>query len=224
MKTMAGRPWPSACFRRPRLSFTRFPLVSASTSEWSHVASPDHRAKTATSDPVEGDLVQASLAGDAGAARELVRRYQNRIYTFVRHMTRQAQDAEDITQETFIKAFRNLDRFDHRRPLANWLFTIARRTALNHFRGAREWVALPEDAALPAATPAGAMEEQDEVNDIWARARQQLPPREFEVLWLRYAENLSIRETAEVTCLTTPHVKILVFRARRRLLRNPPSP
>ena len=166
----------------------------------------------------EAELIRESLDGNASAAREIVRLHHRQIFGFICRMTRQAQDAEDITQETFIKAFRSLHRFDTTRPLANWLFTIARRTALNHFRSARAWVPIPEDAASAQPSPATRAEEHDQVDDIWGRARRLLSAREYEVLWLRFGESRSIEETARATGLTQTHIKVLVFRARKRLL------
>jgi RNA polymerase sigma-70 factor (ECF subfamily) len=166
---------------------------------------------------VEAELVREALQGSSAAAREIVRLHHRRIFSFLRQMTHQHQDAEDITQETFIKAFKSLHRFDTSRPLANWLFTIARRTALNHFRSSRPWVTIPEETPSESPSPAAQVEEHDQVDDLWAQARRRLPRREYDVLWLRFGENLSTEETAQVMGLTKVHVKILVFRARRRL-------
>jgi RNA polymerase sigma-70 factor (ECF subfamily) len=135
-------------------------------------------------------------------------------------MTRQQQDAEDITQQTFIKAFKSLHRFDPQRPIANWLFTIARRTALNHFRSARQWVEMPEQVASGEPSPAGEVERKDEIENLWEHARRHLSRREFEVLWLRFAENLSTAETAKATGMTQTYVKVLTHRARNHLMQS----
>lgn len=182
-------------------------------------AEPSECASVAPDCTAEANLVRRAQQGDDAATREIIQQHHRRVYHFVWHLTRQSQDAEDITQETFIKAFRSLHRFEPGRPLANWLFTIARRTALNHFRGARPWVELSEETASGGASPACRAEERDEVADLWGRARAALPARDFEVLWLRFGENLTVEETARVTGLTQTHVKVLVFRARRRLLK-----
>lgn len=168
--------------------------------------------------PVEAELVNETLAGDGRAFGELVRLHSRRVFNFLNQMTRQPQDAEDLAQQTFIKAYKNLHRFDTSRPLAGWLLTIARRTALNHFRGAKHWDELPEELPADEPTPATVVEEHEEIDDIWAQARRQLSEKEYRVMWLRYGENLSIAETASAAGLTQTHVKILVFRARRRLL------
>lgn len=170
--------------------------------------------------PDEAGLVRDTLNGDAGAFDELVRAHHRRVFNFVFHLTRQRQDAEDLTQQTFIKAFTHLRRFDGRRPLINWLLTIARHNTLNHFRAAKKWEEVPEALAGSEPSPAHSAEDRDHSDTLWARARIVLSRREFEVLWLRFGEDLSIKETAGVVGLTQTHVKVLVFRARRTLLKE----
>jgi RNA polymerase sigma-70 factor (ECF subfamily) len=64
------------------------------------------------------------------------------------------------------------------------------------------------------------VEEKEQSDRLWTRAKELLSPREYEVLWLRFAEELSTRETAQVVGLTETHVKVLVFRARQVLLKG----
>ena len=168
----------------------------------------------------EAGLVRDSLGANPQAFAEIVRRHSRRIYNFLHQLTRHHQDAEDLTQQTFVKAYQNLHRFDTSRPLINWLFTIARRTALNHFRAARKWESVPEDAACAAPSPARRTETTDETDNLWAHARRILPAREFEILWLRFAEELSVEETARIAGLTQTHVKVLVYRARQHLIKG----
>src|SRR3954468_19970627 len=167
----------------------------------------------------EATLVRETLGGAPRAFEAIVHLHSRRVFNFIYQMTRQRQDAEDLTQQTFIKAFRNIHRFDTGRPLINWLLTIARRTALNHFRSWKQWEQMPDDTASAGPSPARCAEEQDRADDLWSRARRILSQREFEVLWLRFAEELSTEETARVAGLTKTHVKVFVFRARRQLLK-----
>lgn len=181
-------------------------------------------APSATSQRVaESALVLAATRGDRAAFEQLVHLHHPRVFNFVHQMTRQRQDAEDITQHTFVKAFQHLDRVDPSRPIINWLLTIARRTALNHFRSARKWEYVPTDLASPDPSPARQLEHQEHRDNVWARARRLLSQREYEVLWLRFAEELSTAETARVVGLTQIHVKVLVHRARQRLLKGEAS-
>lgn len=168
----------------------------------------------------EARLVLDTLGANPQAFEEIVRRHSRRVYNFLHQFTRHHQDAEDLTQQTFLKAYQNLHRFDCSRPLINWLFTIARRSALNHFRAAKKWESVPEDAASAAPSPARQTETSDETENLWAHARRILSAREFEVLWLRFAEELSTEETARIAGLTQTHVKVLVYRARQQLMKG----
>jgi RNA polymerase sigma-70 factor (ECF subfamily) len=172
----------------------------------------------------EPRLVRDAVGGDAQAFEQIVRLHHRRVFTFLLQMTRQRQDAEDLAQQTFIKAYHHLARFDPGRPLINWLLVIARRTALNHFRAAKKWEEIPEETAGGEPSPARSAEDQDHADTLWARARAVLSPREFEVLWLRFAEDFSTKETARIVGLTETHVKVLVFRARQTLLKGETTP
>jgi RNA polymerase sigma-70 factor (ECF subfamily) len=179
---------------------------------------PDAGSNAALCD--EGALVRAAAGGDTRAFGELVHVHHRRVFNFLCQMTRHHQDAEDLTQQTFIKAFHHLTSFDQRRPLLNWLFTIARNSALNHFRDVKKWDELSHEPAGAEPTPARQVEEKEQSDRLWTRAKELLSPREYEVLWLRFAEELSTRETAQVVGLTETHVKVLVFRARQVLLKG----
>ncbi len=186
---------------------------------------PDSRVTASETEPAEpsldeSHLIRATLAGDGDAYGEIVQAHSRRVYNFLYQMTRHSQDAEDLTQHTFIKAYQHLAGFDLQRPLINWLLTIARHAALNHFRDTKKWTEIPDDAAGTEPSPARAAEFADRTANLWERARTMLSPREFEILWLRFAEELSTEETAKVVGLTQTHVKVLVFRARKTLLKG----
>lgn len=185
------------------------------------------RALAATNPAVPAEdarLVQSAAQGDLRAFEQLVHAYHQRVLNFLHQMTRHREDAEDLTQQTFLKAFQHISRADPSRPIINWLLTIARRTALNHFRSVRKWEFVPTEIASGEPSPARQVEHQDRADYLWARARRILSHREFEVLWLRFAEELSTEETARVTGLTRIHVKVLVHRGRQHLLKGESHP
>jgi RNA polymerase sigma-70 factor (ECF subfamily) len=189
------------------------------------ILTADVRAEDIGSVPTRDEpvLVRAAADGDTRAFEQLVGAHHRRVFGFLLQMTRQRQDAEDLTQQTFIKAFHALSSFDASRPMINWLLVIARRTALNHFRAAKKWEEIPDETASAGPTPARQLEDQDRVANLWERARAVLSLREFEVMWLRFAEEMSTEETARIVGLTQTHVKVLVFRARRALLKGTQS-
>ncbi len=165
----------------------------------------------------EAVTIRAAAAGDARAFEQLVHAYSRRVHAYLCHLTRHQHDAEDLTQQTFIKAYHHLGTFDCSRPLINWLLTIARRTALNHFRDTKKWEPATEDFASAEPTPAGALEQSERSAQLWAHARRVLSPREFEVIWLRFGEEMSVEDTARIVGLTKIHVKVIAHRARSRL-------
>jgi RNA polymerase sigma-70 factor (ECF subfamily) len=181
-------------------------------------AAPPSGTDDATRD--EAALIREAASGDSRAFGEIVRTHHRRVYNYLCHMTRHHQDAEDLTQQTFVKAFHHIARFDQSRPLINWLLTIARNSALNHFRDVKKWDELPADPAASGPSPARQAEQRESAANLWERARALLSPREFEVMWLRFGEEMSVRETAQTTGLTETHVKVMVFRARAALLKG----
>jgi RNA polymerase sigma-70 factor (ECF subfamily) len=76
---------------------------------------------------------------------------------------------------------------------------------------------MPETLASAEPSPASTAERQEQSENLWARARRLLGRREFEVMWLRFGEELSTEETARITGLTATHVKVIVHRARQQL-------
>jgi RNA polymerase sigma-70 factor (ECF subfamily) len=78
---------------------------------------------------------------------------------------------------------------------------------------------MPESAASNEPSPARNAEEREEKAGLWNDARRLLSQREFEVLWLRYGEDLSIEETARISGLTQTHIKVIVFRAKKHLMK-----
>jgi RNA polymerase sigma factor (sigma-70 family) len=83
------------------------------------------------------ELAQQSQDGTLSAFEELVYRYEGRIYGFIANSCRNATDAREVTQDTFVRAFQAIGQFDGRRGFAPWLFTIARRKCIDHHRAAQ---------------------------------------------------------------------------------------
>lgn len=164
-------------------------------------------------------LVEAAKGGSVEAFSELMLQYEKRIYNFLLQWVRSSHDAEDLTQETFLKAFRNIRRLDSARVFSSWLFTIARRTASNHFRALKPKEELPDDTQCGEENPAEALERKEEGDSVWRLARR-LKPAQFEVLWLRYGEGFSVQETAHIMNTNQIRVKVLLHRGRKELAQS----
>lgn len=147
-------------------------------------------------------------------------RYENRIYGFVTNICRNPADAQDITQDTFVKAWRALDRFDPRHSFSTWLFTIGRRKCIDHYRAAPPPATEPLPDLPHADDPADLLARREDCLCLWGRARECLPAAQYETLWLRYAEDMDVPDIARVVGKTRIHVKVLLFRARQKLARE----
>ncbi len=161
--------------------------------------------------------VSAGNGIDRAAFAALVEEHQDRLRGFLYRYTRNKQDAEDLAQDTFVKAYRNIDRYDSRYSFSTWLYTIARRTAYNHFRDRKpteciefEVVAASDDAPDEEAT------QGDERAWVW-EAASKLKPDFREALTLKYIEDRSVEEIARIMGKTQTNIKIILFRARNQL-------
>ncbi len=146
----------------------------------------------------------------------LVQQHHAKLYNFIYRYTRNRQDAEDLTQDTFVRAFKNFHRYDSKYAFASWLFTIGRRTVYNHYRSARQTEPMEFDIADTSIRPDGAAEQSDTRNSVWESAKS-LKKDYREVLALKYIEDLSIVEIAQVMNKSQSNIKILLFRARNQL-------
>ena len=162
-------------------------------------------------------LVDRSKAGSREAFESLVERFEQRIFNFLCQLTGNAHDAEDLAQETFIKAYHNLHRFSSNHGFSTWLFTIAKRTAFNHFRSAKPFQELSGEEELDFDDPSTLLEQKDATRSVWKWARTALNPAQYEALWLRYGEGFSIAETARILNTNQIRVRVLLHRGRNRL-------
>jgi RNA polymerase sigma-70 factor (ECF subfamily) len=177
----------------------------------------------------EGFSLEALRAGDRVEYSRLVDSYSANIYRLALKMLDHPQDAEDVLQETFLKAYRGLKNFDGRARLSTWLFRIATNEALMLLRGHKpEFVSIDE----PIDTEDGEQEPiqivdwcclpegelmSKEARQHLADAAERLPHTLRVVFHLRDIEDLSTQETAEVLGLTETAVKTRLSRARMRL-------
>lgn len=167
-------------------------------------------------EPSSEQLAEKTQNGCRESFEVLVTRHGPRIFNFLWQLTRNPHDAEDLTQETFLKAFRNIHRYNPSCSFTTWLFVIAKRTGVSHFRSARPTEELPEEGGTDVANPSTVLQEKEEKSSLWQLARR-LKPNQHEVLWLRYGEGFSIAETARIMNTNQIRVKVLLHRARKGL-------
>jgi len=179
-----------------------------------------------TKDVEDQTLVERSLQGEEQAFEQLVKRYQKSIYNLAYRMTGSREDAEDLAQETFLRAYAKLKTFQIGRRFSPWLFRIASNLCINwKNRQKRREVSLDsfgtdnKEQLLFSNTSVDPLF-QLERNQLQIRLRQEilaLPLRYRLVFTLRYLEDHSCREIAEILDMPEGTVKTHLFRARRIL-------
>ena len=174
-------------------------------------------------------LVTQAREGDTTAFSELVRRYEGKIFRLAQHVTQNREDAEDVLQETFMKAYEHLDQFKGDSKFYTWIVRIAVNQALMKLRRRKtdksvsldETIDTGEDMVVREIAAWGEDPEQqlsrEELGGILDGAIQSLEPLYRSVFVLRDIEELSTEETAEVLGLSVPAVKSRLLRARLQL-------
>jgi RNA polymerase sigma-70 factor (ECF subfamily) len=170
----------------------------------------------------DAQLARRAAAGSVDAFARLAARHQVGVIHYLRQLAGRGgrTDADDVAQEAFLRAWRAIDRYDPRWAFSTWLFTIARRTWLNHARAerrrrVRETATAPQ--AFTAADPCQTALAVERATRLWERAAAELSERQFTALWLRYVEDQSVAEIAAVLEEPAATVKVILFRGRRRL-------
>jgi len=192
-------------------------LALAGAIRESHRSAPLTSMTTSLSDE---ELAGRAQQGCVDSFEQLMRRFQAPVLHFLRHRGAGAE-AEDLLQETFIRAYANLPRYRSRWRFATWLFTIARRVSITYHRRrprpeGREATLASAESGWPG--PVESAIEEDSRRYLWSRAAQILSEEEATALWLYYGENLGTRDIAAVLGRSCVAVKTMLFRARKKLV------
>ena len=183
------------------------------------------------SDPPSEELVlvRAAKGGDDGAFNQLVKRYDRNVFRIAQNITQNREDAEDVVQDAFLKAYTNLQQFQEQSKFYTWLVRIAVNEALMKLRRRRpertvsldEEIQIGEDSVPREVADWSPNPEQNynqaELREILTKTIQGLPPGFRTVFILRDVEGLSTEETADALELSIPAVKSRLLRARLQL-------
>jgi len=168
----------------------------------------------------EVDLVRRARKGSSGAWEDLVRLHQEPLFRLAYLLLGDAEEAEDVAQEAFLRAYRSLERYDTERPLRSWLLSIAANLARNRRRSAGRYLAAVRRWFKSGPAPGPGIEEQSiqnlESQDLW-RAIRHLDLMDQQVVYLRYFFELSTEEVAEILRIPEGTVKSRLHRALQRL-------
>lgn len=174
-------------------------------------------------------LVHAAKSGDLEAFSQLVNRYDRNIFRIAQHITHNEEDAQDVVQDAFLKAYQNLEQFQENSKFYTWLVRIAVNEALMKLRKRRtdRTVSIDEDVETEEGSMPREVADwspnpeqlygQSELGEILRKTIHGLPPGFRTVFVLRDVEGLSTEETAEMLGLSVPAVKSRLLRARLQL-------
>jgi RNA polymerase sigma-70 factor (ECF subfamily) len=174
----------------------------------------------------EARLVSDALGGSQPAFEQIVRRYQRPVISLIVRMIGDRAQAEDLAQETFVKAFRNLKSFDATRRLSSWLFRIAHNTTLDALRRLKPEVVELEGLREgdphrdPPAPPAPDSLEQAALGAALNRALLTLRPGYRAAIGLRYDQQLPFDEIGQILGVPEVTARTYVHRARKELARS----
>ena len=170
------------------------------------------------SDRTSEELAVLAQRDNVGAYNELVIRFEKRLFNFLLRRVSRRIDAEDLTQEAFVRAWERITSYDPTWRFSTWLYTIASRLAVSEHRRARR------HKSIECAEHMGANDDTQQHRDnastaskLWELARITLRDEQHTSLWLRYAEDMSIGEIAKVMDKTHVGVRVTLFRARQML-------
>ena len=188
---------------------------------------------SAMSSPIDIDeeapVVAQARLGDAKAFSELLRRYEGKIFRLALHITQNREDAEDVLQETFLKAYEHLDQFQGQSKFYTWIVRIAVNQALMKLRKRKSDRSVSLDDTIDTGEDTVAREiagwdenpeqqySREELSRILGGAVEELAPIYRAVFVLRDIDELSTEETADALGLSVPAVKSRLLRARLQL-------
>ena len=172
-------------------------------------------------------LIQRCLGGDQGAWEDIVRQHRRKVFNIAYKFTGRHDEAEDLTQDIFLKIFKSLDTFDRRANFQTWLISVSRNLCIDHYRSVRkerETIDRGVDAselapAAPEPGPIAALEQRDRVV-LLRQALAALPETLRTAVLLRDIQELSYQEIADKLRLPEGTVKSRINRGRTELARQ----
>lgn len=181
---------------------------------------------SATPDAIDA-LIQRCLTGDQDAWAHVVRQHWRKVFNIAYKFTGKHDEAEDLTQDVFLKIFRSLNTFDRRANFQTWLVSVSRNLCIDHYRSVRKERETIDRAIDPGeltpvaatASPQAALEHRDRV-ELLRKALDHLPPTLRSAVLLRDIQELSYQEIADKLGLPEGTVKSRINRGRTELARQ----
>src|SRR6516165_1796692 len=172
---------------------------------------------TAINPDVDAELVERYLTGDTAAFDEIMVRYERQIYRICYRFVENREDAMDLAQEVFIKAFEHLATFRRESSLKTWLYRIAMNHCINHVKkNSQEFVEVTEYTGSVNASVHAQLEDREQREHFRSLVKL-LPPKQKAILELRINEQLSYEEIARISGRSISTIKASVFFALEKL-------
>lgn len=168
--------------------------------------------------------IRQIIKGNHSAYQRLMNRHKTLVYTLALRLVKNPQEAEEVAQDAFVKAFRSLPNFEGKSKFSTWLYSITYKTAISHLRSQTNKKALynnrePEDydmtnVAIPQFTKLKAQQRQR----FLKQAISSLPKEEATIITLFYLHELSLKEIVSTMNISLSNAKVKLHRARKKLL------
>jgi RNA polymerase sigma-70 factor (ECF subfamily) len=163
------------------------------------------------------------LEGNANAYSIIVERHKNRVYNLAFRICCNHEEAEEISQDSFLKAYRALGSFQRKSSFSTWLYRIVYNTAISYVRTKKRAVLSLEDFPADAADFTGTGTTEEEAENEYRRsllnfAFQKISDEERSLITLHYYEEMSTEEMSDITGIGKSNIKVKLFRARQKML------
>ena len=168
---------------------------------------------------MEKELILQAKTGNRAAFELLVKEYLQRIYRAAYSLVRNVEDASDIAQEAFMRAYRSIGTFDESRPFYPWMYRITRNLCMNHLSSSKNRIGCVEDEDLIPDRACGPEEQairKENLSDI-ERAISCLPEQHREILVLKHFQDCSYNDIAEILGIPIGTVMSRLYNARMKL-------
>jgi len=156
--------------------------------------------------------------GSIHSFEELVYRYEKRIFGFISCRVSSVDDAQDLTQDTFLKTYINIKKYKKKYSFSTWLFTIARREVISFYRkNSKKKIESISGDFFNTENPHSLLTFDDAQSQLWETLNKQLPEAQFSALYLHSVEQMNITEIAHTLKKTKANIKILLHRVRKKI-------
>jgi RNA polymerase sigma factor (sigma-70 family) len=168
------------------------------------------------------NYIEQVIAGNINAFTYIVDRYKDNAYNLAFRICCNHEEAEEIAQDSFLKAYRALNGFKKKSSFATWLYRIVYNTAISHVRIKKKRILSLEDFPVDATDFIGNNTSDEDADTEYRRSLinftfQKISVEDRTLITLHYFEDLSIEEISEVTAISKSNIKVKLFRARQKM-------